>query len=159
MKLHRNFILVFFLFLAFSCKISNNRPNRNNNEMDLNTGFESNAIFDENNNEPLKKSLLIMNFDINKIAVLIKEICIRWNMLENIEYKIYLNQKLFFYLKYDELTIEESNQLRYIVVYDLNNSTIIEIQDYMKIKSKWFDNFTIDIINILENNEINYEEI
>jgi hypothetical protein len=112
-----------------------------------------------NNYEPLKKSILIKNYDVNKIVPLIKDVCIRHNMYENNEYIIYPNQKLFYYLKYDDKIIEESNTLRFIVVYTLNNSINIMIHDYMTIKSKWFDNFSYSVIYILENNEIKYEEI
>ena len=149
-------IIVIIGLVLFSC-VKNNKKTDFENIVTSDESNNKDDIILYDNNKKLRETITITNYDVNKVMILVREICIRWNMLENKEYIIYPNQKLFFYQKFDDVVIEESNRLQYIVLYTSNDTIYIELQDFMTIKSKWFDNFTWDILNILQANRINYE--
>jgi hypothetical protein len=108
-------------------------------------------------NKPLEKHIIIENnYDIMLINNIVKDYCIRWNMIDNSQTEMYQNQTLLYF---GERSYLNNNLLRYVAVYITNNMINIIIHDYLTPKSKWFDNFSLDLLNEFNKNNILYSEI
>jgi hypothetical protein len=70
--------------------------------------------------------------------------------------KIYSGQELL----YVGLSRLDTSQIsNYCAVLSVDNKIYIDICDSLTQKSKWFDNFPLDILWELDKNKISYEEI
>jgi hypothetical protein len=116
-------------------------------------------IFPENST-PLKKHIIINNnYDINIIKNIVKDYCVRWNMVDNSQTKLYQNQILLYFSRLDNTYYIDNNIFQYVAVYISDNTINIIIQDYLTLRSKWFDNFPIDLLNEFLKNNIVYSEV
>jgi hypothetical protein len=158
MEIIKNIAFIMILCLmVFSCKITKNEAIKKLNNDKIEKVPNSNLNI--HSEEKLNKSIIIKNYDISLIKRLVKEICIRWNMIDKSTTILYPNQELLYLLMTkDEANYFDIDRSQYIVIYINNNVINIFVHDYLANRSKWYDNFTLDIINTLNNNEINYEE-
>jgi hypothetical protein len=105
--------------------------------------------------ESLKERYIITSSNINFVKNIVADICIRYNMNQS-NLNIYSGQELLYVGLSDW---DRSKIIYYCAVFKMDNKIYIDFCDSLTLKSKWFDNFPLNILFELNRNNITYEEV